>query len=465
MPPPPPPPPPGRPPPGPPPPPSSAAPKVGSKAKPSGGGAGAGRGALLNSIQSGARLKKTQTNDRSAPQVGGVKPSPGGGGGGSGGGRGTVGQSNGSAPPPGGLGGLFAGGMPKLRPTGAARNTGGGGGAAFKPPTKNGPAPRSTLPATPRGPTVNPASKPVANNTPLNKALPNPPAMNHKPTTGSTNALAQRLGQPAPRQGLAPNHGPSTDRPLPAPPGGASPSGDNRGSHTTPHSSAPRRFPPPQKGPSSHPPLPPTPHEKGQPNAIANRPLPAPPSAAPPAAVPPPARPPSAAVALKKAELPHPPHAVGGPPPLPATPAGRGKVPPPTPDRSSTTTVTSGTVSRKTSGQPPPPPPPRTSGDRHQPPPPPPAGNPARAGQPPSRQGSLQQKNKQLTVPPPPPQRMSSSGHNSSLMDLNDLEARFKFLDPKTFPQPEPFQGGSRSYPSKSQKRNINREPPPAPPR
>lgn len=61
---PPPPPPPGPPPPGPPPPgPSKSAPPP----------SGAGRGALLNSIQKGARLKKTVTNDRSAPVVGNGK--------------------------------------------------------------------------------------------------------------------------------------------------------------------------------------------------------------------------------------------------------------------------------------------------------------------------------------------------------------------------------------------------------
>lgn len=72
--PPPPPPPPGRPPPGPPPPPAGAPPPPkfgGSKAKPSGGGAGAGRGALLSSISQGAKLKKTVTNDRSSPIVSG----------------------------------------------------------------------------------------------------------------------------------------------------------------------------------------------------------------------------------------------------------------------------------------------------------------------------------------------------------------------------------------------------------
>ena len=59
------------PPPGPPPPPvpSKGSKPVGKKIE----GAGADRGAVLQSIQQGKTLKKTVTNDRSAPLVGGLK--------------------------------------------------------------------------------------------------------------------------------------------------------------------------------------------------------------------------------------------------------------------------------------------------------------------------------------------------------------------------------------------------------
>lgn len=66
--PPPPPPPPGPPPPGPPPPPGGGPKGVGKKSAPP--PSGAGRGALLSSIQKGTKLKKAETNDRSAPIVG-----------------------------------------------------------------------------------------------------------------------------------------------------------------------------------------------------------------------------------------------------------------------------------------------------------------------------------------------------------------------------------------------------------
>ena len=66
---------------------------------------------LLKQIQSGKKLKKTETNDRSAPLVDtNVKPSSG---------ASSVSAAGGS--PAGGppqLAGLFAGGIPKLKPAG-----------------------------------------------------------------------------------------------------------------------------------------------------------------------------------------------------------------------------------------------------------------------------------------------------------------------------------------------------------
>ncbi|CAD6185862.1 unnamed protein product [Caenorhabditis auriculariae] len=163
------------PPPPPPPPPPPAPPAPAPSAPPP---ASTARNALLSDIHKGARLKKTVTNDRSAPAVGNVKPSANGSTSSSAPNGGNAPKpSFGSSPGP-GLGGLFANGMPmkpsdnKRRATTTNIVTGLAASTSSSPPPPPPPVP---LPAENRKPSFG-ASKP---NPP-----PPPPAQQAKPTLG-----------------------------------------------------------------------------------------------------------------------------------------------------------------------------------------------------------------------------------------------------------------------------------------
>lgn len=498
------------PPPGPPPPPSFGA-KGPAKMGKSGGGED--RNQLLNSIRQGAALKKTVTNDRSAPIIEGKsnnnKPNgpkpfsvP------------NSSASNGTGAPQ--LGGLFAGGMPVLKATGRGRL-----GPANQP--SSGPGGLSRTPSTETVPTASTSWKPktlngstsgssISSPSSVNRGPPpQPPPASRKPslvTSDATdNSSVSRNPPTIPtkpptlnfgKPNLAPKPPPAESKPTsPVPPatgrGGVTPS---------------KRPSPPPKSPSiasmslnwpvnpTSPPPPPPPSSK--PTVVRAQSLrsakPGVPGnsdseesiidsqerrnqssqdiSSPPVAPPPP---PNRYATLPRNAIP--PAGISGAPrgplpPVPRVPMANGvhsspaKIrppsvrPPPPPQRIN---PPASIPPPPPSSAPPPPPPHRMS-----PAPPPPSAmsnsrspsiynNNSGPPTPPTRGSSMQRSSGSMTslssmvVPPPPPPPPSLANAFQQSAEAKDFESRFagRFRPLNHLPPPEPFIGFAKNYPTR----------------
>uniref|UniRef100_A0A6I8NYI0 WAS/WASL interacting protein family member 2 n=1 Tax=Ornithorhynchus anatinus TaxID=9258 RepID=A0A6I8NYI0_ORNAN len=388
-----------------------------------------GRGALLQDICKGTRLKKvTHINDRSAPVL---EKSRGGGGGAHGSGAVALQPK----------GGLFQGGVPKLRPVGLKDGT-------ESPSGKPGLQLPSSRAAAPRPPGSAGTGRPHDDSVSSRASPPELPRT-QRPSLPD-------LSRPIPASGSSPGmrHSSSAPPPPPPPPG--------RRAHAPPA---------PLPGPGGktpaynrEKPLPPTPGPRlqGGRDGPPVKPPPSPGSArsglggqnqslAPPP--PPPYRqppgipngPPSPTLeaapelpqrhnslhrkvpAALRGPAPQPPASVSPsaqtsrPPPPARDPPSRGAAPPPPPPL------------MRNGRDAPPPPPPYRGHATSKPPPPPPSRTPA--GPP----------------PPPPPLR---NGHRDSLATvrsfLDDFESKYSFHPVEDFPAPEEYKHFQRIYPSKT---------------
>ncbi|CAD5215832.1 unnamed protein product [Bursaphelenchus okinawaensis] len=184
----------------PPPPPPPPGPSLGSKAPPKAAAlpnGGAGRSALLSDIQKGARLKKTVTNDRSAPLVGGKTS--------------NVQKEDASEHSGGvenkvnklaaaGIGALFANGVPRKPSEARALKNSLNSTAQTPPATPQPPQPpvnKPTLPKVQSGNTV--------------PAAPPPPPSKLKPVFSNSEPIQKPDSKPSPSVNVA---SPSTPQPV-----------------------------------------------------------------------------------------------------------------------------------------------------------------------------------------------------------------------------------------------------------
>ncbi|KAG9235650.1 hypothetical protein BJ875DRAFT_440161 [Amylocarpus encephaloides] len=383
------------------------------------------RGALLGDIAKGKSLKKTVTNDRSAPIVGatsgGPGPSPLAGApavpkppsglappvpGGANRARSNSDQGGGSAaameqPPQ--LGGLFAGGMPKLKKRGGGIDTGANRDSSYTsdPESSRTSAPRPPTMAAPRPPTAAP-----------------PPPRPAPQNTASTPAFAPSIANLR-KSGVTPGQ-----RPM---------------------SSASMKGPPPPIG--KKPPAPPPGLRKF--SSHASFAPPPPPSSAPP---PPISAPPAPAIP---------------PPSAPRPPMGvpsRSQAPPPPPPPTSPPSTNGGGQSLamqaaiRAAGQaspaaaPPPPPPPSngpSSRPTHRTPSPPSAAPPPPITRAPTQQpvrSMLDPSSYTLSSNGSLPKNPSPSRHSETQRRIAINDPRWKFQDGSSLPKPRDFHGGAKKY-------------------
>ncbi|NXG40301.1 WIPF2 protein, partial [Dromaius novaehollandiae] len=275
-----------------------------------------GRGALLQDICKGTKLKKvTQINDRSAPIL--EKPK--------GGGGGSYGSGSAAIQP---KGGLFQGGVPKLRPVGAKDTSDGSSKQTLQVPGSRAAAPRPPVPASnsrPQDDSDNSRASPPELPRTQRPSLPDLSRPNSAGSTGMKHS-SQSLAPPPPPYRQPPG----------VPNGPSSPIGESAPELPQRHNSLHRKAPGPLRG------LAPPPPASASPSLQSSRPPP--PARDPPSrgAAPPP---PMLRNGGRDAPPPPPPYRLHGS----AEPPSRGKPPPPP---------------TRTPAGPPPPPPPVRNGHR-----------------------------------------------------------------------------------------------------
>ncbi|KAG9292911.1 hypothetical protein G9A89_016273 [Geosiphon pyriformis] len=281
-----------------------------------------GRNALLKDIQQGKRLKKTDTNDRSAPLVEVNKNGVGSSGSGRVRSLSAAGGGGGKVNPPPGLGGLFSGGVPKLK----SRND--AGNALGIPPPLPGGRPRATSSGTPANrssavPSVPSISSALQNRN--NNTLPRSIGKHVTANSASPPALPNRTTHITPGRIVPEISTSANPKPI-------LPSRNSKISNTPP--SLPDRSNPPSPPPRGAKPLllnnkkappPPPPIRSTAPNVFGN-------SINSKANTPPPPPPSRTSIAIQRSQSPPPPPP---PPPLPRTSIAtqRSQSPPPTQHR------------------------------------------------------------------------------------------------------------------------------------